>query len=225
MIHSDIQKIDFFTLLSDDKIDIISKMSNIENYGKDNILYYEKTVSKKLYFLIDGLAKSYKIDKFENECFLYYIQPNEILSEITTFSNNINDTDNNTILKSTYSNIIFLEDSKVLSIDYKSFHKVMLETDILTHSLANEVSKRNDKLELLINREFIYDAVSKVAMMLENDLDIFNKLKKQEIALILHIQPSTLSRAINRLKRDEIIEIKNNTIYILNTDKLKNVYI
>ena len=61
-------------------------------------------------------------------------------------------------------------------------------------------------------------------MMLDTDLDMFNKLKKQNIALILHIQPSTLSRVLNRLKKDGIIQIIHGKVSIIDKTNLKTIY-
>ena len=61
-------------------------------------------------------------------------------------------------------------------------------------------------------------------MMLHNDLDIFNKLKRAEISLMLHIQPETLSRVLNRLTRDGIIDINHGKVTVLDDTALKSVY-
>ncbi len=88
----------------------------------------------------------------------------------------------------------------------------------------NEILIRSHKLQSLVNREFIFDSVAKVAMMISSDLDIFNKLKRNEISLQLHIQPATLSRVLNRLKRNKIIDIIHGKVSIVDTVALKKVF-
>jgi len=61
-------------------------------------------------------------------------------------------------------------------------------------------------------------------MMLVTDLDMFNNLKRQNVSLILHIQPATLSRVLTRLKRNNIIDIIHGKITILNLKALENIY-
>ncbi len=61
-------------------------------------------------------------------------------------------------------------------------------------------------------------------MMISSDLEIFNKLKRNEISLQLHIQPATLSRVLNRLKRNKIIDITHGKVSIMNTIALKKVF-
>jgi CRP/FNR family transcriptional regulator len=53
---------------------------------------------------------------------------------------------------------------------------------------------------------------------------MFNRLKRHDIALILHIQPATLSRVLNRLKKDNLIKITQGKVSILEKDNLENIY-
>jgi len=76
----------------------------------------------------------------------------------------------------------------------------------------------------LVNREFIFDSVAKVAMMLSTDLDMFNKLKRYDVSLMLHIQPSTLSRVLSRLKHNGIINIERGKVIIVNAKGLSKIY-
>jgi len=207
--------LDFFKSLNNEQIQQLSSISTIVNHDKGYILNYEKDLNTKLYFIINGLAKAYKIDKHENEIFLYYIYKNNMISEIS---------DIHTDTITSFSNIELIEDSIILSINYKSFKDFFINNNILCIELANEVIQRSKQMQTLINREFIFDAVSKVAMMLDTDLQMFNKLKRHEVSLILHIQPETLSRVLNRLKRNNVISIVHGKVLILDNPNLKSIY-
>jgi CRP/FNR family transcriptional regulator len=215
LVRDKIKNLDFFNVLTKEQIDSLVDISTIKTYNKDYVLYYENTKIHYLYFLIDGLAKSYKIDKYDNEIFLYYIQDNSIITEISTINDDI---------LTAYSNISFAERSQVLVIDYKLFKTYFLDTNILSKEFINEILKRSKHLEDLINREFIFDAVTKVSMMIGTNLSIFNKLKRHTVALVLHIQPSTLSRVLNKLKKDNIIDIICGKVSIVNMNDLKAIY-
>jgi CRP/FNR family transcriptional regulator len=214
-IKSIIHSLEFFSNLSEDEIGQLMAISSLKSYGSECLLYYEKTQNDKLLFLIDGLAKAYKMDKHDNEIFLYYIYKNHTLSEISSLQD-----DNLT----SYSNITFVEDSQVLSVDYGAFKKEFLDKGLLCLELANEVIRQSKLLQDLVNREFIFDSVSKVAMMLSTDLNMFNKLKRYDVSLMLHIQPSTLSRVLNRLKRNGIIDIDHGEAIIVDRKSLEKIY-
>ena len=210
-----IKSLDFFKSLDENQIDILADISTINSYNKDSIFCYEKNESNKLVFLVEGLAKAYKIDKHENEIVLYYIHQNSMLSETSNL--------NELFLKS-FSNISFIDDSKILSIDYQIFRNNFLKKNILNMEFTNEIVLKSQQLQALINREFIFDAVAKVSMMLSSDLEMFNKLKRHDISLMLHIQPSTLSRVLNRLKRNNIIDIVHGKVSITNYQELDLIF-
>lgn len=210
-----IYSLSFFSKLEESYIQTLQDISQLHSYESEYVLYYEKEQNQNIFFLLDGLAKSYKIDKFNNEIFLYYIYPNSVISDIS----NITD---NTLLS--FSNVKFIEPSHLLAINFKKFKEIFLDSGYLCSGFSDELIKSSLRLQQLINREFIFNSVSKVAMMLHKDLEIFNKLKRSEISLILNIQPETLSRVLNRLKRDNIIDSIGGDIVILNYDSLKALY-
>jgi len=210
-----LRSLSFFSSLNEEQIEFLASISTINNFNKDYILHYEEKYTKYLLFLKSGLAKSYKIDKNNNEIFLYYIYENTLLSEITEIKSDE---------LYSFSNIELVEDSQILSIDYKQLKKHFLSQNLLSLELMDEILSQNKKLQTLVNRELIYDSVSKVVMMLHSDLEMFNKLKRHDIALILHIQPATLSRVLNRLKRNKIIDIIQGKVIILDALSLENIY-
>lgn len=208
------ESLEFFKSLDAKEIELLSSFCSLSTYTNEYVLHYENEQSQNLEFLISGLAKSYKIDKHSNEIFLYYIYKGSLLSEIESFKSSTLDF---------FSNISFVEDSLVLNIDYQLFKVNFLDKQKLCLELSCEVNARSQKLQSLINREFIYDSVQKVSMMISSDLEMFNKLKRHDISLILHIQPATLSRVLNRLKRNKIIDIIQGQIKVLDKKALKEV--
>jgi len=210
-----ISSLDFFSSLNEEQEKYLSEISTITNYSKDYVVYYEKEKNSSILFLLSGLAKAYKIDKHNNEIFLHYIYENTLISDIS----NINEND-----IYSFSNVALLEDSKILSIDYKKFKDNFLNKGVLWQEFSNEIVSKSQQLQSLINREFVFNSIEKVAIMLSKDLDIFNKLKRTEISLMLHVQPETLSRVLNKLKRDKIIVSKNGKIIILDNEALISIY-
>jgi CRP/FNR family transcriptional regulator len=214
-IKSAIGQLDFFTNLTEGEIATLCSISSLKKYSSDTLLHYEKSESQWLLFLVDGLAKAYKIDKHDNEIFLYYIYKHHMISNISSL-------DKEQLLS--YSNIMFVEESKLLFIDFSAFKRLFLEKGRLCLELSNEVIRQSKQLQDLVNREFIFDSVAKVAMMLSSDLAMFNKLKRYDVSLMLHIQPSTLSRVLSRLKRNGLIDIDHGVVIIVNAEGLKKIY-
>lgn len=210
-----IQSLEFFSSLNDEQIEILLSFSFVYKYPKDYVVYYEKNESNLLLFLLNGSAKAYKIDKNSNEIFLHYIHKNSLISEISNITKNS---------LYSFSNIALLEDSVILQVDYREFKGKFLNNSILCSEFSNEIILKSQQLQSLITREFLLNSVSKVAMMIHDNLSIFNKLKRAEISLMLHIQPETLSRVLAKLKRNSIIDISIGKVEILDYKALKSIY-
>ena len=214
-IQETIKKISFFDNLSEAQIELIASISNVSKYPNKSILYYESDISKSLLFLVDGLIKIYKVDKFDNEIFLYHIYKNSMISELSS-------TKNNDIY--CFSNAEFTEDSIILSVNFEKFQELFLSKNILTMELLEILLKKTHQLQCIVNRELVFDATAKVAFMLTQDLEMFNKLKRQEVSFMLHIQPETLSRVLKRLTRNETISIENGEVIIENKEDLISIF-
>lgn len=210
-----IRSLDFFENLSDEQIDVLSNFSFISKYEKDSILFYETDLKTNLLFLVSGLIKIYKYDKFDNEIFLYHIYSNSLISELS----NIN---TNEIY--CFSNASFIEDSVVLSIDFLKLQEHFLNNNLLVKELMSSLLKKTNQLQSLVNRELVFDATAKVAYMLVSDLKMFNNLKRQDVSFMLHIQPETLSRVLKKLSRDNIIEIENQQVIIKDEIALNSIF-
>lgn len=214
-LSQSIRSLDFFENLSDEQIDVLSNFSFISKYEKDSILFYETDLKTNLLFLVSGLIKIYKYDKFDNEIFLYHIYSNSLISELS----NIN---TNEIY--CFSNASFIEDSVVLSIDFLKLQEHFLNNNLLVKELMNSLLKKTNQLQSLVNRELVFDATAKVAYMLVSDLKMFNNLKRQDVSFMLHIQPETLSRVLKKLSRDNIIEIENQQVIIKDEIALNSIF-
>jgi len=214
-IQETISKISFFNTLNDEEKDKIADISRVITYPKDSILYYESDVTKNILFLVEGLIKIYKVDKFDNEIFLYHIYKNNMISELSSMKQND---------IYCFSNAEFIEDSVVLSIDFEKFQEHFLSKNILTMELMEILLDKTHQLQCIVNRELVFDATAKVAFMLNQDLEMFNKLKRQEVSFMLHIQPETLSRVLKRLSRNKTIEVENGKVSILDKDALVSVF-
>lgn len=210
-----IQNISLFSHLDDAELESLKTITTVSKYDKDSILYYETEITDKLLFLVSGQIKVYKVDKYDNEIFLYYIYPNSMISELSNLREN---------KIQCFSNAEFIKDSVILSIDFERFKELFLYENALTLKFVEELIYKNQQLQCIINRELVFDATSKVAFMLINDLEMFNELKRTEVSLLLHIQPETLSRVLKRLTRSETISVEKGIISINNYEELKSIY-
>jgi len=210
-----IKEVSIFSKASKNELALLVANSYVKSYEKNKLLTYEKEKSSEILFLIDGGLEAYKLDKNQNEILLYYIQIGSLISELTSLEQNE--------IKY-FSNMKFTHDSLILAINYRVFKQICLKNNGIIFNLLQEVSKQNQKLHLMIDREILFCASAKIAFMLINKLDVFNKLKRSEIALLLHIQPETLSRTLKKFSTSKLICIAKGKISIKN-EALLSTYI
>ncbi|MGM0623119.1 MAG: Crp/Fnr family transcriptional regulator [Campylobacterota bacterium] len=215
MIKDILKNITLFHRCNDAQLGAIAQITSLQSFESDTILHYEAENTNKLLFLVDGLLKVYKIDKYDNEIFLYHVYKNTMISELSSLSNNE---------IRCFSNAEFVQKSRILSVDFKQFKEILHQSSALAFEFASLLIDKNHQLQCIINRELVFDATSKVAFMLYNDLEMFNELKRTEAAFLLHIQPETLSRVLKRLSRNGIITIEKGQIIINDDDSLQAIF-
>ena len=211
-----IANIPLFDALSSSDIDTIATFSAIRTYGQGDVLFYEKDDKDAIYYIISGSIKFYKVDRFDNEIFLYKLYSNSLIYNVSKLTDSF--------FVNCYANAEILEDSKVLIIQSKPFREMIYANHGLMTKILQESFAMIQQMQCIISRDVVFDGTAKVAHMLVNDLSNFNKLKKHEIAYMLHIQPETLSRILNKLTRNGTIEIEKNSVVVLNEKELREIY-
>lgn len=200
--------------LSEDEIGLLSKNCMLKKYYSGNILFYEKESQQNIYFLAKGALKIYKVDRLDNEIFMYNVNAGNLISEITDIDGSIG----------CFANAEFTKDSEVLVFDYSTFKDLFSTNSKFLLNLVREFAKKTKMLQCIINREIVFDGTAKVAFMIVHDLESFNTLKKGEIAYTLNLQPETLSRILNKLFRNNYIQNDGQNIKIVDLDGLKSCY-
>jgi CRP/FNR family transcriptional regulator len=208
-----LQDLECFSLGRDDSLKSIASFARITTYPRGDILFYENDSSDMLYYLLSGRVKIYKVDRYDNEVFLYSLNQGGFITELSSFD-----------MVSCFSNAEFMEDSRVLKMKFEKLRDIALKDSGIFEGLFNSITKRVKLLECIINREVLFDGSAKVAHLIDTDIELFNTSKKQEIAHMLNIQPETLSRILKKLSRDELITNEDGKIVVLNKEGLQEIY-
>jgi len=210
-----LEELDFFKGCDAEKLARLSTSAKIKEYAVSDVMVYEEDDMSRVFFLIEGEVKFYKVDRFDAEVFLYTLSGQSLLT-------NIGSLDCDRI--SCFSNIEFLLPSRVLSCDLAIFKEVV-KTDIgLLIHLVNLLADQKQLVECTINMGMVFDVTAKVAKMLYSYLDLYNSLKKQEISYRLNIQPATLSRVLAKFTRLGLIVETDHKTVVLQRDELTRYF-
>ncbi|WP_331775786.1 Crp/Fnr family transcriptional regulator [Sulfurospirillum sp. 1612] len=197
-------------------IEEIASFSKLKSFAKGEILFYENDAVDTIYYLLSGSLKFYKVDRFDNEIFLYKLPKNSLIFDLSKLCDEF--------IIHCYANAEFLEESEVLAIDSQPFKHLMSTNQNFLQCILKEAFLMIQQLQCVISRDVVFDGAAKVAHMICEDLENFNKLKKHEIAYMLHIQPETLSRILKKFVRTNVIMIEQNNVIIVDKEKLKSIF-
>ena len=216
MVLETLQEAPLLNSLSTELIEEISLFCKIKKFAKNEVLFYENDEIETIYYILKGSVKFYKVDRFDNEIFLYKLSKNSLIFDLSKLCDEF--------ILQCFANAEFIEDSEVLAIDAKKFKTLMGKNQKLMQRIMRESFLMIQHMQCIISRDIVFDGTAKVAHMIDNDIEDFNMLKKHEIAYMLHMQPETLSRILKKLTRNNIIKIENNQVVVQDAKELKDIY-
>jgi CRP/FNR family transcriptional regulator len=170
------------------------------------IVFYENSAMDRVYFLIQGCVKSYKVNRFHREIFLFRQRNSGLITLYTPFSDQS--------LRHYFSNVESVGTSFVTYVERARLDELCIKERAIGTFMFQMFAERFALLQSIITRDLIFDSVAKVASTLETRLDDFRLYKKQEIAYMLNIQPETLSRILAKFKSEGIMEEKSGKITV-----------
>jgi len=207
----DLKSMPLFSKLNPEHLVELQSQMHIHHYEKDSIVFYEGDESEYLHILLDGVVRLYKTSPKGTQVHMHNFAAPEIIALFAAFE------------KIPFpATCEFLGDGAVGLLPLSTVYKCMENVDFSV-SLVSALSKRMKLLADLLHKETIYTTEAKIADLVLNSPSVFEHLKNNEIASILNMTPETLSRILTKMKKEEIITIKEHVVTILNDDALRNI--
>ncbi len=193
---SDLREIDIFKNLSNDNLEKILSISNIKEFDKDNILFYEEDKAKYFYALLKGGVKVYKLDSNDNEIVIHNFTKSTLIAEMASLEN----------MQYPANAIITKSNTKIISIKKEDFITLLKENTQISFSMIHSLNKKIESLQSTINRNLVLSTTAKICSYLQEYPNALNQYPNKEIANILNMAPETLSRVISKLRKLNILD-------------------
>ena len=207
MLKEQLQNMEIFKNLTEVELEKIINISVTKKLSRENVLFYEGEKPQFFYVLLDGFVKFYKTDLKGNEIVIHFFTRPMFLAEMPSFEN----------IPFPATAISMRDESCFLLIEREKFLELLNSDPKFCIYLIKSLSQKVRSLEQVINRNLIYDAMTKVCSFIkENPRDVVNT-KHKDIAIILNMAPETLSRILKKLKNLNIIDRKGT---LLDEEKL-----
>lgn len=203
-----LQSIPLFSKLSEAHLAELQSQMHIHQYEKDSIVFYEGDESEYLHILLDGVVRLYKTSPKGTQVHMHNFAAPEVIALFAAFE------------KIPFpASCEFLGEGTVGLLPLEKIYTCMQNVDF-SISLVSALSKRMKLLADLLHKETIYTTEAKIADLVLNSPSVFERLKNNEIASILNMTPETLSRILTKMKKEEIIMIKEHVVTILNKEAI-----
>ncbi len=203
-----------FKDLDDKSLARLDEISNVIEYKKGSILFFEGDKAANLIILLEGILQVYKTDQKGNKVILHHFFPVDVIAEIVNFEH-----------MRYPASAEFESDGKVLSINYDTFEKEFLKNPDISFAFIKSLSKKIKYLENVIATNMVMNSTARVAKFLCENGDKISKLKKSHIAANLNMTPETLSRILKKLSTMGLIEKLKDEILILDKEGLETFYL
>lgn len=206
-----------FTSLSHDEMSQVVSLITRKHYDKGEIIIREGEKLEKLVLISKGQAKAYRYTTDGKEQILYIFNEGEFFGEKNLFKNS----------NITY-NVETLEETHLCMIDKANFQVLLKEYPSIGLKIMEELCNRIEKLENVIENIGTKRVEARVSSVLLEFGEKYGKkhskgivfdlpLSREGIANYIGLTRETVSRKMNHLQEEGIIEmIGNKKVIILN---------
>lgn len=203
-----------FPECSRDEIASIAGYSVASSCHTNQIVLYEGSEPEQLHIVCSGRVRIYKIGIKNEEIVLRDIDPVSMVGEMANVKRTLFP-----------ASIRCLKASLIARVNYL---KLCAETFFPKKVMPILLDSISDKLHYHVNVNFQYtysnlSAQVKTAAFLQDNLALFNSMKRWEVARVLNITPETLSRMLGRLMEQGCIAMSGKRIEIQDEERLRRV--
>lgn len=212
-----IEMVPIFSSLTQEEMLEVAHITREKTFKKGEMIYMAGDKGEKLYVIHSGKVKITRISDTGKEQVIRILGPGEFMGELSLFSpENMKD------------NGEALEDIRMCIIDGDNVKKLMIKYPTIAFKVMEELGKRLEKAENLIENINLYSVEKRLAETLLNmasdDGEIKLKMSKRDLASHIGMSQETLSRKLSAFQEIGIIKlIGHRRIIILNKSALEEI--
>lgn len=203
----------FKNIREESKIEL-EKILKVRELSKREILFYERDIVKKIYFIKEGKVSLFKITESGERKVIFILPKGKMINDI--------DIDEN---KSSAISCEAFEKSTLLECSSKEFLRIMESDFTLTKNVLNHMQNINRRLYRQLKNSISIRMDKKLAAKLyrmgkefgikNDEWTLINaNLTITYIADMLGCKRETLSRAMKILQDENLVKIENKKVYI-----------
>lgn len=212
-----IELVPIFSNLSQEEMLEIASITGDKTYKKGELIYMAGDQESKLYVIHKGKVKISRITEAGKEQVIRILGPGEFMGELSLFSS-----------EPLKDNGEVLEDTTMCIIDGEALKDLMIKYPAIGFKIMEELSKRLEKTESLIENINLYSVEKRLAqtiLSMANDKgEVSLKMSKRDLASHIGMSQETLSRKLSAFQELGIIKlVGHRRIILLNKSALEEI--
>ena len=214
-----LQSVELFWDLKDEELGYISEKMVARKYDPGNFIFLEESDGEQCFFVVKGSVKVTRLSKDGREVILAMLDEGDFFGEMSLLDG-----------KSRSANVIALEKTEVLTLNRKDFLIVLQEYPKIAIQLLKELASRLRKSDRQIASLSLSDAKKRIALCIIRFADERGIIRngrvsiakvpiQQDIANMAGTSRETVSRALNVLEKEQLIERNGRELVIIDYKK------
>ncbi len=211
------QKINFLKLvflfkeMSEKGLSILSAHTKENNYKKGEVIFNEGETGNNLHIIVSGKVKILKLDKNGKEKNIAILKEKDSFGEMALLTK-----------EQRSATVQAMTDVVTLSIDAYDFEYLIRKEPSIPLNIIKTLSERLVKCDKQIKNLAFGSADEKIANVLHDIIeDNKAEISHQEIANLAGLTRETVTRVLNKFKKQGIVDTKKNKIFIKDFKKFK----
>lgn len=194
-IMTKLREVPLFKSLDEDGCRALARISSIEQYSKDDMLFMQGDIGHELILLTDGIISVYMQDDKFSENIVTYFKPIEFIAE--PFQ-----------LKSIPypASAVFKSPGSVIKIELSAFKTQFLTNADISQTIINSLVEKVLLLQQNLTMSSIINAKERVIYYYKFCKFKDYPFKQHQIASKLSMSPETLSRHLKTLQEEKLVK-------------------
>jgi CRP/FNR family transcriptional regulator len=211
-----------FRELTNEELERVWDISIQRLHRKRTVIFTEGSDKEAVFFIQDGLVKTFKTDENGNEHIVSFLKTGDMFPHTGFFNSNP--------YPATAEAIV---DTRLLAIPVRSFDQLLTDTPMMAikvmRVMSEKIKELQEKLQQLTGHDVQDRGISFLLKLAENygtvkdgHIHIHLPMTHQEFANVIGTTRETVNRLINQLRKEDILEPHRDGFIIRDFEALKN---
>ncbi|QGY38922.1 cyclic nucleotide-binding domain-containing protein [Pseudodesulfovibrio cashew] len=203
-----------FSKLGEAQLEMLIDNSLVNEIPKNAVFYSEEKSGQGMHVLLDGRVKLFKISEDGKEQTIFVFGPGEPFCLCSVFSDG-----------RLPANMQALRPSKVLVISPSHFERMTHEDPTILLSMLKVMSRRLKEAMDMIDSLSLKQVPSRVAayfLSRQKDGRVEMDISYRELSKIIGVTPEALSRALKKMREDDVIDMEGNAVTLTDLETLES---